>query len=79
MDTLKVGIDKVRMDVGILEDFNTNYSTVEMDDEELAVEKYQYHYAIFLTSGFTEVAQRFAITHKIHLIDLSGDEYRCII
>ena len=78
-DTSKVGIDRVRMGVGILEDVNTNYSTVEMDDEELAVEKYQYHYAIFSTSGFTEAAQRFAIAHKIHLIDLSGDEYRCII
>lgn len=75
----KVGIDRVRMGVGILEDVNTNYSTVEMNDEELAVEKYQYHYAIFSTSGFTEAAQRFAIAHKIHLIDLSGDEYRCII
>ena len=78
-DTSKVGIDRVRMGVGILEDVNTNYSTVEMDDEELAVEKYQYHYAIFSTSGFTEAAQRFAIAHKIHLIDLSGDEYRPII
>ena len=76
---IKVGIDRVRMGVGILEDVNTNYSTVEMNDEELAVEKYQYHYAIFSTSGFTEAAQRFAIAHKIHLIDLSGDEYRCII
>ena len=76
---IKVGIDRVRMGVGILEDVNTNYSTVEMDDEELAVEKYQYHYAIFSTSGFTEAAQRFAIAHKIHLINLSGDEYRRII
>lgn len=74
-----IGIDRVRMGVGILEDVNTNYSTVLMDDEELAIEKYQYHYAIFSTSGFTEDAQRYAIAHKIHLIDLSGDEYREII
>lgn len=74
-----VGIDRVRMGVGILEDINTNYSTVEMDDEELSIEKYQYHYAIFSTSGFTKAAQRFAIAHKIHLIDLTGDEYRSII
>lgn len=74
-----VGIDKVRMGVGILEDVNTNYSTVEMNNEELAIERYQYHYAIFSTSGFTEPAQRFAIAHKIHLIDLSGDEYKRII
>ena len=74
-DSRKVGIDKVRMGVGILEDLNTNYSTVDMNDEELSIEKYQYHYAIFSASGFTEDAQRFAIAHKIHLIDLSGTEY----
>ena len=75
----KVGIDRVRMGVGILEDVNTNYSTVDMPDDQLAVEKYQYHYAVFSTSGFTKSAQRFAIAHKIHLIDLSGDEYKEII
>jgi hypothetical protein len=78
-DSNKVGIDRVRMGVGILEDVNTNYSTVQMNAEELSIEKYQYHYAIFSTSGFTEDAQRFAIAHKIHLIDLTGDEYRSII
>lgn len=78
-DVQKVGIDRVRMGVGILEDVNTNYSTVTMNDEELSVERYQYHYAIFSTSGFTEDAQRFAIAHKIHLIDLRCDEYKTII
>lgn len=78
-DSNKVGIDRVRMAVGILEDVNTNCSTVEMNEEELSIEKYQYHYAIFSTSGFTKDAQRFAIAHKIHLIDLSGGEYKKII
>ena len=78
-DSIKVGIDRVRMGVGILEDVNTNYSTVTMSREELSIEKYQYHYAIFSTSGFTLDAQRFAIAHKIHLIDLTGNEYRNII
>jgi len=57
-DSIKVGIDRVRMGVGILEDVNTNYSTVTMSREELSIEKYQYHYAIFSTSGFTLDAQR---------------------
>lgn len=78
-DSNKVGIDRVRMGVGILEDVNSNYSTVKMNMEELSIEKYQYHYVIFSTSGFTEDAQLFAIAHKIHLIDLTGDEYRSII
>ena len=64
----KVGINVVRMGVGILEDVNTNYSTVEMNAEELSLEKYQYNYAIFSASGFTEDAQRFAIAHKTELL-----------
>ncbi len=72
----KVGIDRVRMGVGVLQDVNSNYSTVEMKDEELTVERYNYCYAIFSTTGFSKPAQRYAIAHKIHLIDLSDTEYR---
>lgn len=75
----RVRIDKVRMGVGILEDVNTNYSTVDVEAEQLVVSRYNYHYAIFSTTGFTEDAQRYAIAHKIQLIDLSGMEYKPII
>lgn len=75
----KVGIDIVRMGVGILNDINTNYSTVNLSTEQLSVKRYQYHYAIFSTSGFSKPAQRYAIAHKIHLIDLSSDVYKNII
>lgn len=71
----KVGIDRFRMGVGVLDDVNTNYSTVEIEEHQLSTEKFQYNYAIFSTSGFTKAAQRYAIAHKIHLIDLSGSEY----
>lgn len=74
-----VGIEKVRMGVGILDDINTNYSTVNMTSAELFLARYNYHYAIFSTSGFSNDAQRYAIAHKIHLIDLSGSEYKYII
>ena len=73
-----VGIEKVRMGVGILDDINTNYSTVNMTLSELFLARYNYHYAIFSTSGFSYDAQRYAIAHKIHLIDLSGSEYKYI-
>ena len=73
-----VGIEKVRMGVGILDDINTNYSTVNMTLSELFLARYNYHYAIFSTSGFSNDAQRYAIAHKIHLIDLSGREYKYI-
>lgn len=75
----KVGIDRVRMGVGVLNDINTNYATVDLSTEQLSIKRYQYHYAIFSTSGFSKPAQRYAIAHKIHLIDLSNDAYKCII
>ena len=76
---IKVGIDRVRMGVGILNDINTNYATVDLSTEQLSIKRYQYHYAIFSTSGFSSPAQRYAIAHKIHLIDLSSDVYKDII
>lgn len=75
----KVGIDRVRMGVGVLNDINTNYATVDLSTEQLSIKRYQYHYAIFSTSGFSKPAQRYAIAHKIHLIDLSNDAYKGII
>ena len=74
----KIGIDRVRMGIGILQDVNTNYSTVTMTDEELKLPKYNYNYAIFSTSGFTGDAQRLALAHKIMLIDLSSGYYQWI-
>ena len=74
----KVGIDRVRMGVGVLNDINTNYATVDLSTEQLSIKRYQYHYAIFSTSGFSKPAQRYAIAHKIHLIDLSNDAYKGI-
>ena len=75
----KIGIDRVRMGVGLLSDINSNYSTVNMSSNLLSISRYHYHYAIFSTSGFSEPAQRFALAHKIYLVDLSGEEYKPII
>ena len=74
----KVGIDRVRMGIGILQDVNTNYSTVKMTNEKLKLPKYNYNYAIFSTSGFTGDAQKLALAHKIKLIDLSSGYYSWI-
>ncbi|RRC92444.1 hypothetical protein EII25_04295 [Erysipelotrichaceae bacterium OH741_COT-311] len=70
----KVGIEKVRMGIGILQDVNTNYSTCDMDYNQLNLTRYDYHYALFSTSGFTFPAQRMALAHKIGLIDLSNGQ-----
>lgn len=74
----KVGIDKVRMGIGILQDVNTRYVTLEMSEEELSLMKYDYHYSIFSTSGFTEDAQRLALAHNISLMDLSCSRFEGI-
>ncbi|HEM5246740.1 TPA: hypothetical protein U1346_001415 [Streptococcus suis] len=74
----KIGIDRVRMGIGILQDVNTNYSTIQMTIAELELPKYNYNYAIFSTSGFTDDAQRLAIAHKIYLMDLSSGYYSWI-
>lgn len=74
----KVGIDRVRMGIGILQDVNTNYFTVDMTEQKLKLPKYNYNYAIFSTSGFTGDAQRLALAHKIYLMDLSSGYYKWI-
>ena len=74
----KVGIDRIIMGIGILQDVNTNYSTVDMTSQELKLPKYNYNYALFSTSGFTDDAQRLAIAHKVYLMDLSSGYYSWI-
>ncbi|MFJ8118348.1 hypothetical protein [Bacillus mycoides] len=71
----KVGIDVVRSGIGILTDLNANYQTIGLDNDELLFQRFNYQYAIFSTSGFSENAVRLAIAYKITLIDLSGNEY----
>ncbi|PJN86847.1 hypothetical protein [Bacillus sp. mrc49] len=71
----KTGIDVVRSGIGILQDLNSNYQTIDLNGEDLLAQRYNYQYAIFSTSGFTNNAIKLAIAHKIHLIDLSGYEY----
>lgn len=75
----KVGIDKVRMGIGILQDVYTRYVTLKMSEEELSLMKYDYHYSIFSTSGFTEDAQRLALAHNISLMDLSCSRFDGIL
>ena len=75
----KVGIDKVRMGIGILQDVNTRYVTLKMSEEELSLMKYDYQYSIFSTSGFTEDAQRLALAHNISLMDLSCSRFNGIL
>ncbi len=75
-DTKKVGVDKVMMGIGILNDINTSRSTVSIGKRKRTASRhYKYNYALFSTSGFTEEAQLLAMAHKIYLIHLGGDGY----
>lgn len=75
----KVGIDVVRSGIGILTDLNANYQTIDLSGDELLIQRYNYQYAIFSTSGFSENAIKLAIAYKITLIDLSGQEYAALL
>lgn len=75
----RTGIDVVRSGIGILTDLNANYQTIDLKGESLLVQRYNYQYAIFSTSGFTIDAIKLAIAYKITLIDLSGEEYRDLL
>lgn len=54
---------------------NANYQTIDLNGDELLIQRFNYQYAIFSTSGFSENAIRLAIAYKITLIDLGGSEY----
>lgn len=64
-----VGIDVVRNAVGVLKDISESYSTFsDRGGEEIQVQRYNYHSAIFSTSGYTRGASRYAVAHQIFLI-----------
>jgi hypothetical protein len=78
----KVGIQEVRHAVGIVQDVNQALVTVgprqgEMEDTAGSRRNfcYSYRYALCSTSGFTSVAQTYALAHQIALIDLLHEDY----
>ena len=60
-----VGLPVVRNSVGVLKDISENYFTTEND---IQVARYNYHAAIFSTSGYTQPAVDYALAHQIFLI-----------
>lgn len=67
----KIGIDVVRNSVGVLKDISENYFTHRppANGDVIQIQRFNYHSAIFSTSGYTSVAQKYAIAHQIFLID----------
>ncbi len=69
----RTGIAPVRNAVGILEDINQNYFSIQ--SRSILTKRYTYNYALFSTSGFSQDAVNMAIAHRISLIDLSGSDF----
>jgi len=66
-----VGIEVARNAVGVLKDISENFFTyipIGPAGTAVQVPRFNYHAAIFATSGYTAGAQRFAIAHQIFLI-----------
>jgi hypothetical protein len=66
-----VGIEVTRNAVGVLRDISENYFTYTSSASpgvDVQVPRFNYHSAIFSSSGYTSGAQRFAIAHQVFLI-----------
>lgn len=64
-----VGIEVVRNAVGVLKDISENYFSVpNRTGSEIQVPRFNYHSAVFSTSGFTSGATDYALAHQIFLI-----------
>lgn len=65
------GLDAVRNALGVVNDVNEHYSSAGAIAVAGGYERYQYKYALFSATGFTETAEQYAITQQISLVDLS--------
>jgi len=67
-----VGIGVVRNSVGVQKDISENFFTHDngtgQSSNSIQIPIYNYHTAIFSTSGYTKNAQRYALAHQIFLI-----------
>lgn len=71
-----IGLPIVRNAVGTLLDVNqNNMPSTQNKEEKILRRKFQYVYALFSTSGFTEDAVDMAVAHNISLIDLNLDGF----
>lgn len=67
-DGRPVGIEVVRNAVGVLKDISENYFSVLSDGSDVQVPRFNYHSAIFSTSGYTRGAIEYALAHQVFLI-----------
>ena len=76
----RTGLLEVRNAVGVIDDVNEHYSRASARAVLPEVyRRFHYRYALFSASGFTEDAQRYAISHQISLIDLRGPAFAWLL
>lgn len=73
----KTSIGPVRNAVAIIEDLNQNYTI--NGTNKILVKRYNYNYALFSVSGFSQDAVNMAIAHRISLIDLSSSDFKALL
>lgn len=68
-----VGIEIVRNSIGVLKDISENYFTVQQrTGRHLQIPSFNYHSAIFSTSGYTVGAIEYALAHQVFLIQYNN-------
>lgn len=73
------GLGDVRNAIGVINDVNEHYSWAVAQNARPNYNRYHYRYALFSATGFTEGAQRYAITQQISLIDLSAPAFEWLL
>lgn len=73
----RTGIDAVRNGFGVVTDVN-QFQPPSPRRPLWNRRSYHYRYSVFSTSGFTPLAQTFAVAHQISLIDLSGSGFAAL-
>jgi hypothetical protein len=66
-----VKVDVARNAVGVLKDISENFFTYQLAQggtQQVQVRRFNYHSAVFSTSGYTSGAVRYALAHQIFLI-----------
>lgn len=67
-----IAIEVIRNAVGVLKDVAEFWATAS---GSIPVSRYHYQYSVFSSSRFTDVAQRFAFAHDIHLMPLGNSTF----
>lgn len=71
-----VGLEVVRNAVGVINDVNEFYTG---SNAKSGVQRHDYRYTLFSTSGYTGDAERYALAQRISLVDLRDPAFRSLI